>query len=118
MIFDHIDGNCRKQDGSFYNQEEIDAVLRHIDELLQCELKSENKQQICLDDIGVVTPYRLQCDKIKKRCVEKNYDGITVGTAEVFQGLERSVMIISTVRTDADLGFVCDPQVRSGLIRS
>lgn len=63
-------------------------------------------------DIGVVSPYRLQCKKIKKACTDANLDDLTVGSAETYQGQERKVIIVSTVRSTGDLGrFVRDPQV-------
>lgn len=71
-----------------------------------------NSTEMKSSDIGVVSPYRLQCKKIRKACTDANLDDITVGTSEVFQGQERKVMIVSTVRSTGDLGrFVRDPQV-------
>lgn len=71
-----------------------------------------NSTEIKSWDIGVVSPYRLQCKKIKEACTDANLGDITVGTSEVFQGQERKVIIVSTVRSTGDLGrFVRDPQV-------
>lgn len=86
-------------------------------------------------DIGVITPYNAQSFRLKKALAE----GIKVGSVEEFQGQvsclylrrmlsdltpqERSVIIISTVRsskelTDFDirhtLGFVANPRRFNG----
>lgn len=70
---------------------------------------------IAQSSIGVVTPYKLQCKKIRQKCDRKNYKDITIGSAEVFQGQERKVMIMSTVRTGRkNLGdFLSNAQVGS-----
>lgn len=84
--------------------------MDYIKKLLNPENKL-SKKPITQSDIGVVAPYRLQCKLLGNACRQHNYNDITVGTAEVFQGQERPVMIISTVRTDMTLGFVNDPRV-------
>lgn len=63
-------------------------------------------------DIGIVSPYSEQCSTIRARLSAKKYDKITVDSAEKFQGQQRKVMIVSTVRTGDAIGFVGDGQVR------
>lgn len=73
---------------------------------------SSNSTDIKSSDIGIVSPYRLQCKMIRMACKDANLEDITVGTSEVFQGQERKVIIVSTVRSNGDIGrFVRDPQV-------
>lgn len=49
---------------------------------------------------------------ITQFCRGRKWNDITVGTAETFQGKEKPVMIVSTVRAGGKyLGFVNDPQV-------
>lgn len=67
-------------------------------------------------DIGVVAPYKLQCKLLASACRRLNFNDVTVGTAEIFQGKERPVIIISTVRTHETLGFVNDPRVNEFFI--
>ena len=64
-------------------------------------------------------PYRRQVQKIRGRLVEKGRTGVTVGTTEEFQGQERKVIILSTVRSSPEyvnidtqyrLGFLADPK--------
>lgn len=70
-----------------------------------------NGREVVVNDIGVVSPYRQQCYFIQKECHRRGYGGISVGTAEIFQGQEKKIMIISTVRSDDQLGFVKDEKV-------
>lgn len=95
---------------SLFNAKEADAVIEFIKTLL----KNDGISRVPLkqSDIGVVTPYKLQCKVIGRACRQNGFDDVTIGTAEVFQGQERPVMIVSTVRTGGKLGFVKDPRVR------
>lgn len=88
---------------------EVHAVIDYIKELLSLELKGRKVTQA---DIGVVVPYKLQSKIIKRICCRINLNDITIGTAEVFQGQEKPVMIVTTVRTDGQLGFLNDARVR------
>lgn len=75
-----------------------------------------NGKDLGQSDIGVVVPYKLQSKVIKRMCKDMGFNDITVGTAEIFQGQERAVMIVSTVRTDGKLGFLGDFRVRNVFI--
>lgn len=78
------------------------------------------------EDIGVITPYALQVRAIKSQLDQ--HPDVKVGTVEDFQGLERKVVLISTVRTcssgaaiDASrqLGFVkCPKRLNVSISRS
>ncbi len=57
------------------------------------------KKKVSPEDIGVVTPYRKQADKIKENLAGKGL-GIAVGTVEEFQGDERKIIIVTTVQTN------------------
>lgn len=72
-------------------------------------MKDSNKTK--QSDIGVVSPYKLQCKTIARMCQREGINDITVGTAEIFQGKEKPVIILSTVRSAGELGFVSDPRV-------
>lgn len=86
--------------------------------------------RVRLDDIGIISPYRRQVKSTKIRCsyFKLNHSlhvkimkianqlgawrhRIKVGSVEQFQGVERHIIIVSTVRTK-NLGFVTDPGVR------
>lgn len=88
---------------------EVHTVIEYIKKLLVPGTISE--KPITQSDIGVVTPYKLQCKIIARECRKNDLKDVTIGTAEVFQGQERQVMIVSTVRSDGQLGFVSSPRV-------
>lgn len=52
-------------------------------------------------DIGIISPYRKQIEKIKNQLRKINLENIKVGSVEEFQGDERKVIIISSVRSNS-----------------
>lgn len=50
-------------------------------------------------DIGIVTPFRLQRTVILRALEKKGWSDIAVGTVEIFQGQEKDVIILSSVRS-------------------
>ncbi|KAF8749136.1 P-loop containing nucleoside triphosphate hydrolase protein [Rhizoctonia solani] len=70
-------------------------------------------------NIGIVTPYKAQVRKIRKLLKDNDIADIDIGSVEQFQGQERQVIIVSTVRSNKDLlsfdlkhtlGFVSNPK--------
>lgn len=108
IIFDHIEGNCMKFSSSYYNEAEAEAVIKYVRKLRG---SSWNGHILSSNDIGIVTPYGKQRQNLKTECVRNHFGEISIATAEHFQGQEKPIMIISTVRTGKDLGFVRDPKV-------
>lgn len=109
IIFRSIKGDCKESLGSSsYNLEEVNAVIKCINDLLANKWNGKN---VFEDDIGIVSPYKEQCEMIKDECLRYGYEKIMIGTAEIFQGQEKPIMIVSTVRTDGNLGFVRDKRV-------
>lgn len=112
MIFKSIQGQCRQSiDGSWFNDDEIETVILAIRQLLPPQSREHGLREIKQSDIGIVTPYRKQRRRIVQRLRRLKYNEITVGTAEVFQGKEKAVILITTVRSDGRLGFVSEPRV-------
>lgn len=67
---------------------------------------------ITLNDIGIISPYKKQCKKIRAACRNHYWDGIQIGSVEVFQGKEKPIIIVSTVRSDGrNIGFLDNPKV-------
>lgn len=64
-------------------------------------------------DVGIISPYKLQCTKLKNACKDGGFENIQIGTSEIFQGQEKKVIILSTVvsRRGHPGDFVSDPQV-------
>jgi helicase MOV-10 len=72
---------------------------------------------VSFDQIGVITPYRRQVQKITTSL--RGFGGVKVATVEEFQGQERRIIIVSTVRSSASyvqhdiqqsLGFLQNPK--------
>ena len=70
-------------------------------------------------EIGVITPYNKQVQKLSRLLRAEGHGEIKVGSTETFQGQERRVIIISTVRSSAEhlafdarhhLGFLANPK--------
>ncbi len=94
------DENREGQSPSWFNAKEAGFVLAVVKQLLM------NVKQ---EDIGVITPYVKQVEKIKKLLEKKGIDKVDVGTVEKFQGQERRAIIISTVRSES-IKFLGEPR--------
>lgn len=63
------------------------------------------------DEIGIISPYHQQVNFLKQLCQKKN--GLLIGSVEQFQGQERNVIFITTVRSHGkanNLKFLFDPK--------
>ncbi|KAG6843566.1 hypothetical protein H0H93_000619, partial [Arthromyces matolae] len=98
---------------SFFNVDEVLQVKAYIQ-----ALRSDRHFRTTDNDIGVIAPYNAQCRKIRT-ALRGVADGVKVGSVEEFQGQERRVIIISTVRSSTEfveydlkhtLGFVASPR--------
>lgn len=110
IVFDSIDGLCDQDVGgtSYLNVLEADAVVNWIGKLTRTTWKGRD---IKLQDIGVISPYKSQCNRIRSDLRNRGLEEISVGSAELYQGQERRIIIVSTVRKGNQLGFVSCPQV-------
>ncbi|KAK0204309.1 P-loop containing nucleoside triphosphate hydrolase protein [Desarmillaria ectypa] len=115
IVFHSIAGKDDREASSpsFFNIDEVLDVMRTIE-----DLRSDKKLRITDNDIGVIAPYHAQVLKIKN-VLRRGYESIKVGSVEEFQGQERKVIIISTVRSSKEfieydlrhtLGFVASPR--------
>ncbi|KAK2465578.1 hypothetical protein APHAL10511_002470 [Amanita phalloides] len=116
IIFHAIFGKDEREASSpsYFNVDEVTQVKQYVR-----NLRSDNRYPTTEDDIGIITPYYAQSRKIKKALLKIHAAGIKVGSVEEFQGQERPVIIISTVRSSQDLiefdlrhtlGFVANPR--------
>ncbi|KAJ7397841.1 RNA helicase Mov10l1 [Pitangus sulphuratus] len=98
---------------SWFNPAEAVQVMQYC-----CHLAKNENAAVSVTDIGVITPYRKQVEKIKFLLRSIDLADIKVGTVEEFQGQEYTVIILSTVRSQEDLsddekyclGFLCNPK--------
>lgn len=100
----------KKKIFSVYNVEEIKVVVTYVKLLLGKKFQNTIVTQ---RDIGIITPFTEQKKKIMYALEEYNYDDIEVGTVELFQGQEKEIIILSTVRNkifnhgnDDHIGFL------------
>lgn len=119
FIFCGVNGvNKQSPDSpSWFNPAETKSVFNFLLKLYKKGVRSE--------EIGVITPYQAQVKQIRRILDESGYGGSSglqkpkIGSVEEFQGQERQVIIISTVRTTKSmlssdlqhaLGFVASPK--------
>lgn len=111
IIFHGVNGASRKgeKSPSLYNEEEIKHVFNYVKNILKNGI---NGQRIPHEEIGIVSPYRLQCKKISDKLMSANWKNIEIGSAEQFQGKEKKIIILSTVRSNTPhCGFLNNPKV-------
>ncbi|KAK9664322.1 hypothetical protein RND81_14G033300 [Saponaria officinalis] len=96
---------------SWFNRTEASMVVKLIKKL--------TARNVSEDTIGVITPYRQQVAKIRMALDDAGISNVKIGSVEQFQGQEREVIIISTVRSTIKhdefdrihyLGFLSNPK--------
>ncbi len=101
------DETGERRNRSLFNPGEVAEVVRYIG-LLRTIVDDD-------EQIGVVTPYKLQAHRIQT-ALGKEFGSlatskIKVSVTEKFQGQERQVMIVSTVRSSMPSSRVGQAQV-------
>lgn len=117
LIFHAVFGTDEREgtSPSWFNRDECGAVLDYVKKIMA----SSTTPRICQSDIGIITPYSKQAQKIRTMLKSRAYNDVAVGPTETFQGQERRVIIISTVRSNKEfmefdlehrLGFLDNPK--------
>eukprot|EP00698_Gefionella_okellyi_P010091 TRINITY_DN2599_c0_g2_i1.p1 TRINITY_DN2599_c0_g2~~TRINITY_DN2599_c0_g2_i1.p1 ORF type:complete len:1728 (+),score=324.48 TRINITY_DN2599_c0_g2_i1:84-5267(+) len=90
---------------SYFNQKEADVVVDVARRLLRdCKLRA--------DQIAIISPYQAQRVLLKKLLVKLQIPESCIGTVHAFQGSERTVVIVSFVRSNQHtVGFLRDPRM-------
>ncbi|XP_072386065.1 putative helicase mov-10-B.1 [Diabrotica undecimpunctata] len=98
IIFHNVEGEDirDKTSPSFYNVQEIEQTAEYISKLMSNKVRG---MMIKEDQIGVIAPYRKQVEKLKQACSRKKWNNLLIGSVEQFQGKEKLIIIISTVRS-------------------
>ncbi len=93
MIFHGVRGkNYQEGDSpSWFNPTEALQAVHYLQDLLKLNLKPE--------DIGIIAPYRQQTAKLKQILTSLDLPIPKIGSVEEFQGQERPVIIVTTVRS-------------------
>lgn len=106
LISIDVKGNQQKtHSGSYINNDECKEILQKLQELNEkCEGEA-NKQTV-----GVISFYKSQVDKLNRKIHKLNLPNIDVkvGTVDAYQGLEKDIIFLSTVRTFG-IGFIGNP---------
>ncbi|KAJ6638543.1 putative helicase mov-10-B.1 [Pseudolycoriella hygida] len=106
MIFDAAAGEAEQETNctSWYNKVEINRVMFYLDELLNVGVNGIKFSQT---DVGIISPYKKQCTLIEEACCKRGWRDFMVSSVEQFQGKEKQVIIVSTVRSKSDnIGFL------------
>ena len=100
IIFHGVEGEDMREANSpsWFNPDEAQFVKMYVDLLINETRKNKCKAE----DIGIITPYHRQVQKIRKLLDAHGHFGCKVGSVEEFQGSEKPVIIISTVRSTVD----------------
>lgn len=116
LIFHGVRGEDLREGNSpsWFNPMETVEVVKYLQNILK-----NDEINITTDDIGIITPYRKQVEKIRLLIDRLGIDEVKIGSVEEFQGQERQVIIISTVRSNEELigfdkkhtlGFLSNPK--------
>lgn len=88
---------------SLMNAGEVHLVDSYVQALL---LKGINGKKVLETDIGIISPYKAQRDKLREQ-FENAHPKIEIGTVDSFQGREKKIIIMSTVRSGSKhVGFL------------
>ncbi|XP_015506084.1 helicase MOV-10 isoform X1 [Parus major] len=128
IIFHGVCGEDQREakSPSFFNTAEIEVLVHYLKKLLQSQGKG-SCPSVSPKEIGIISPYRKQVEKIRKAITSLDPDlqklpdirQLKVGSVEEFQGQERHVILISTVRSCSTylqfdqtfrLGFLKNPK--------
>ncbi|KAG8012808.1 RNA helicase Mov10l1 [Nibea albiflora] len=99
---------------SWFNPVEAVQVMLYC-----CQLAKKLYNPVNASDIGIIAPYKKQCEKIRVLLGKVGLSDIKVGSVEEFQGQEFLVIILSTVRSNeslasddlqSTLGFLSNPK--------
>jgi len=109
ILFHHCDGQEARTRGSpsWQNVQEGDLVKTYLMRLLAFGVAPE--------DIGIISPYHQQCQRLRYICMGEGV-AVEVGTTELFQGREKRVIIISTVRSRQEEAIAGDLRFSLGFL--
>ena len=102
LIFHSILAPSELEGTSLFNNEEAHVVASYVNKLLKDGICGKKVQA---SDIGIICPYSAQRKKLQLRL--RYVDDLEVGTVEAFQGREKLIIIMSTVRSQTEtVGFL------------
>ncbi|CAM4716224.1 unnamed protein product [Leuciscus chuanchicus] len=125
VIFHGVIGKDDRESNSpsFFNVSEINIIVDYLKKLLLTQAK-KGIAKISPKEIGIIAPYRKQVEKIRKgirndrelrSCI--GIEELKVGSVEEFQGQERKVIMVSTVRSSKE-HFTLDETFNIGFLKN
>nr|XP_020480456.1 RNA helicase Mov10l1 isoform X3 [Monopterus albus] len=116
LLFHGIRGREMREchNPSWFNPVEAVQVMFYC-----CQLAKKLYNPVDASDIGIISPYKKQCEKIRLLLGKVGLSDVKVGSVEEFQGREFLVIILSTVRSnesvqiddlESTLGFLANPK--------
>ncbi|CAN9498960.1 unnamed protein product [Ophioblennius macclurei] len=116
MLFHGVRGTEMREGNnpSWFNPVEAVQIMLYC-----CQLAKKLYKPVAVSDIGIISPYKKQCEKIRVLLGKVGLFDIKVGSVEEFQGQEFLVIILSTVRSNESemnedlqkmLGFLSNPK--------
>ena len=123
LVFHGVVGKDMREGNSpsWFNPDEAATVLDYVTKLT----RGTRANRVHPSEIGIISPYSKQVQKLRLLLKQANnalggeLDQIKVASTELFQGQERKVIIISTVRSSDEfvtfdvkhnLGFLVNPK--------
>ncbi|XP_069004395.1 putative helicase mov-10-B.1 [Embiotoca jacksoni] len=110
VIFHGVMGKDEREANSpsFFNVSEIQVLIDYLIKLIETQGK-KGIPKLFPKDIGIIAPYRKQVEKIRKALNSvsalsrwSDLKELKVGSVEEFQGQERKIIMVSTVRSSVD----------------
>jgi len=109
MTIFNVVGEEKRDGSSFFNEQEVIAVVAVVQRLLCLGVVRQSS-------IGIITPYKAQEKKIRIALLSStglSSDEVTVSTVDGFQGIDREIIIFSAVRSSRGtenkaVGFIDD----------
>lgn len=80
---------------SLKNEGEVNTLNSYIRAILTFGIKGQKVEET---DIGIISPYRAQRDRIFEQ-FNGEFPKIEIGTVDAFQGREKKIILLSTVRS-------------------
>ncbi|KAL9702495.1 hypothetical protein quinque_006013 [Culex quinquefasciatus] len=108
LIFHPVVGEMKQDENSssMYNEQEAEQVLSYVDTIMNDGIRGKKHEQTA---IGIITPYAGQVRYLKDLLNMRHWSDIEVGSTEQYQGREKRIMLMSTVRTGSkSVGFLAN----------
>eukprot|EP00835_Amoeboradix_gromovi_P001541 NODE_72_length_23514_cov_0.560624.p2 type:complete len:592 gc:universal NODE_72_length_23514_cov_0.560624:418-2193(+) len=103
IFYDNLQSSWEYEDEnkSKYNEGEISNIVELIDELTELNIPQEF--------IGIIAAYNAQVTRLKA-ILQETYPLVEIGTVDGFQGREKEVVVISTVKcnNEHNIGFLSE----------